>query len=906
MSCSYAVPADHCAPGACYRVQLRPGFGFDEVTGIVGYLSDLGVTHLYASPYLQAAPGSTHGYDVVDHRQVNVELGGKEAHARMCTALAAAGLGQILDIVPNHMAIGGRDNAWWWDVLENGPASTYASYFDVDWDPPEAKLRNTVLLPILGDHYGRVLEAGDIGLVREAGSFIVKYHEHVAPVTPRSIDRLLAAAAERCERPELESLASAFGRLPASTDTDRESVHERHRDKEVLKASLARLCQEDPEAAAAVDARVEAVNADPDALDALLERQNYRLAYWRTAGRELDYRRFFDISTLVGLRVEDAQVFDDTHEMVLGWLREGVLDGVRIDHPDGLRDPEGYLRRLHDAVGGGAWVVVEKILERTEELPSTWPVAGTTGYDFLNRLGGLFVDPAGRQPLLELYAEFTGQPTDFSVVAIDKKHQALRESLAADLGRLTELFVKVCERNRRYRDYTRHELHEVLREVVACFPVYRTYVRPQEAAVSEADVAYVQQAVHRARERRPELDADLFGFLEDLTLLRVRGGQPPGLRVFDAEAESELVARFQQLTSPVVAKGVEDTAFYTYLPLIALNEVGGDPGRFGTTVAEFHAACAASHAAWPTAMTTTATHDTKRGEDVRARLTLLSETPDGWAQAVRRWAAHNQRHRTGEDLPDRNAEYLLYQTLVGAWPLGLERAVAYMEKASREAKVHTSWTSPVPEYDTALRVFVEAVLGDEEFLADLESFVKPLVTPGRVNSLAQTLVKLTSPGVPDTYQGTELWDLSLVDPDNRRPVDFGRRRALLGEMEQMTAQEVMDGAEEGLPKMLVTARALRLRRRRPELFGAAGAYEPVAAAGARAHHVVAFTRGGSAATVVPRLVVGLGREPVWGDTSVALADRPWRNVLTGEDVAGGQVEMAKLLASFPVALLEAP
>lgn len=898
------MPAES-PPGATYRVQLRPGFGFDEVAGVAPYLSDLGVTHLYASPYLQAAPGSTHGYDVVDHRQLNSELGGEAAHARMCSALGDAGLGQILDIVPNHMAIGGRENAWWWDVLENGPASTYASYFDVDWDPPEAKLRNTVLLPILGDHYGRVLEAGDIRLVRELGSFMFRYHEHLAPVTPRSIDRILAAAAEQCGSDELESLASAFGRLPASTDTDRESVRERHRDKEVLKASLARLCEEDADVAAAVDAQVGVVNGDPDALDALLERQNYRLAYWRTAGRELDYRRFFDISTLVGLRAEDPQVFDDTHELVLGWLKEGVLDGVRIDHPDGLRDPEGYLRRLHDSIGG-AWVVVEKILERGEQLPSTWPVAGTTGYAFLNRLGGLFVDPSGGVPLTELYADFTGLPPDFAEVAIDKKHQALRESLAADLGRLTALFVRVCERNRRYRDYTRHELHEVLREVVACFPVYRSYVRPQDGAVSEADVAYVEQAVHRARERRPELDVELFGFLEDLVLLRVRGPQPPGLAgVFEVEAESELVARFQQLTSPVMAKGVEDTAFYTYLPLVALNEVGGDPGHFGTTVGEFHAACAAEHARWPTSMTTTATHDTKRGEDVRARLSLLSEMPDAWAEAVRRWAGHNDRHRTGEDLPDRNAEYLLYQTVVGAWPLELERAVAYMEKASREAKVHTSWTNPVAEYDAALRVFVEAVLTDEEFLADLEGFVAPLVAAGRVNSLAQTLVKLTSPGVPDTYQGTELWDLSLVDPDNRRPVDFGLRRALLGEMEAMTPQEVCDRAEEGLPKMLVTARCLQLRRQRPELFGTGGAYEPLASTGARADHVVAFIRGGAAVTVVPRLVLGLGRDPDWGDTAVTIAERPWRNVLTGEDLAGGRVELSKLLASLPVALLEA-
>ncbi|HUR17307.1 MAG TPA: malto-oligosyltrehalose synthase [Acidimicrobiales bacterium] len=899
------MPAEPSAPGATYRIQLRPDFGFDEVADVAPYLADLGVTHLYASPYLQAAPGSTHGYDVVDHSQVNRELGGGDGHRRMCAALAGAGLGQILDIVPNHMAIGTRENSWWWDVLENGPSSMYASYFDVDWDPPEAKLRNTVLLPILGDHYGRVLEAGDIRLVRDGGSFTVTYHEHVAPVTPRSLDRLLGAAAERCERPELESLASAFGRLPMATDTDGESRRERHRDKEVLRASLERLCHEADDVATAIDTQVEAVNADPHALDVLLERQNYRLAYWRTAGRELDYRRFFDISTLIGLRMEDPQVFEDTHALVLGWLSDGLLDGVRIDHPDGLRDPEGYLRRLDSAGGGRAWIVVEKILERDEELPSTWPVAGTTGYDFLNRVGGLFLDPAGAGPLLDLYGDFTGEPTAFADVAIDKKHQALCESLAADLARLAELFVQVCERNRRYRDYTRHELHEVLREVVACFPVYRSYVRPEDAAVSMADVTYVEQAVAEASQRRPELDGELFGFLQSLILLRVRGDQPPGLRVFNAEAEAELVARFQQLTSPVTAKGVEDTAFYTYLPLTALNEVGGDPAHFGTTVGEFHSACAESQADWPTGMTTTATHDTKRGEDVRARLALLSEIPQAWGEAIGRWSTHNRRHRTAPHLPDTNAEYLLYQTLVGAWPLEVERAVAYLEKASREAKVHTSWTNPVPAYDAALRSFIEAVLADEGFVADLGRFVAPLIRPGRVNSLAQTLVKLTSPGVPDTYQGTELWDLSLVDPDNRRPVDFGVRRALLGESEQVTAGEAWRRADEGLPKMMVTARALRLRRDHPEVFGPAGSYEPLSVTGARAEHVVAFARGGTAVTVVPRLVIGLGAEPNWLDTSFTLPDRPWRNLFSGEDLKGGEQKLADVFDGFPVALLEA-
>jgi (1->4)-alpha-D-glucan 1-alpha-D-glucosylmutase len=469
------------APLSTYRAQLHSRFGFDDVGAIAPYLADLGVSHLYASPYLQAAPGSTHGYDVVDHSRVNGELGGAAAHRRMCDALGAAGLGQILDIVPNHMAIGGRENAWWWDVLENGPSSLYAAYFDVDWDPPEAKLRHKVLLAVLGDHYGRVLEAGELALAREGGSFVVRYHEHVAPIAPPTMDGVLAAAAERCASAELESLATALGRLPASTLTDRDSVRERHRDKEVLADRLAALCDDDEAVAEAVDAMVAETNADPDHLDAVLERQNYRLAYWRTAGRELDYRRFFDITTLIGLRVEDPQVFEDTHQLVLGWVADGTLDGLRVDHPDGLRDPEGYLARLAEATGG-AWVVVEKILEPGEELPLTWPVAGTTGYDFLNRVGGLFVDPDGHKPLLELFAGLTGQSTDWASVVLEKKHQVLRQVLAADLNALTAAFVRVCERHRRFRDYTRHELHEVLREVAAAFPVYRAYVRPADGA----------------------------------------------------------------------------------------------------------------------------------------------------------------------------------------------------------------------------------------------------------------------------------------------------------------------------------------------------------------------------------------------------------------------------------------
>ena len=871
---------------ATYRVQLHAGFDFAAAAAIADYLAALGVSHLYCSPYLQAAKGSTHGYDIVDPRAVNRELGGAAGHARLSEALRSAGLGQLLDIVPNHMAIS-ADNPWWWDVLENGPASPYASYFDVDWDPPETRLRNVVLLPVLADHYGRVLERGHLRLARDGVAFTIRYHDHVFPVSPQSLDLLLATAAERTGSQALAFIADALSELPSPTTTDRASVERRHRHKSVLYESLARLFAEQPLPAKAIDAVVAEVNASVDLLDSLLERQNFRLAHWRAAARDLGYRRFFDINGLVGLRAEHEHVFHDTHRLVLAWLADGTLDGLRIDHPDGLRDPEAYLDRLREA-GPQAWIIVEKILEPGEALRDSWPVDGTTGYDFLNRLSGLFVDPEGEKALTELCAEFTGESTDWAEVARARKHQVMRETMGSDLNRLTALFLEICERRRRYRDYTRHELHETLRDTLACFPVYRTYVRPEPAAVDEDDARRIVEATETARAHRPDLDGELFEFLRDLLRRRLVG-----------DLETELTMRFQQLSGPVMAKGVEDTAFYAFNRLVSRNEVGGDPSRFGVGVEEFHQACEETQELWPRTMLATSTHDTKRSEDVRARLDLLSEMPERWGQAVRRWAALNARHHRGE-WPDRNTEYLFYQTLVGAWPIDTERMTAYMAKAAREAKAHTSWTSPNQAYDAALRAFVESSMADRAFTVDVEAFVAPLIAAGRVNSLAQTLLKLTAPGIPDIYQGTELWDLSLVDPDNRRPVDYALRRRLLAALDRATPEEIMARSDEGLPKLWVIRQALRLRRLRPAPFGAEGAYRPLAATGARSDHVVAFVRGEAAVTVAPRLVMRL--EGNWMSTTLELPPGRWRNELAG-DVAQGVVRLADLLARFPVALL---
>jgi (1->4)-alpha-D-glucan 1-alpha-D-glucosylmutase len=917
-------------PLATYRLQLHPGFDFDAAAAVAGYLADLGVTHAYLSPVLQAAPGSTHGYDVVDHSRPSAALGGPAGHARLSAALGRAGLGQVLDIVPNHMAIVGPENRWWWDVLENGPSSLWAAHFDVNWDPPEEKLRNTVLMPILGDHYGRVLDRGEVVLRHEWGEFTIHYFDHVLPVAPRSLGRLVGAAAARADSDDLAFIATALRRLPIASRTDRPGMVERHRDTGVLRRQLVWLLDNGgPRVAAAIDAEVARVNGDVDLLHGLLEDQNYRIAHWRTAGRELGYRRFFDINTLVGLRVEDPDVFDDTHELILRWVREGVVDGLRVDHPDGLRDPEQYFERLAARTGGpgATWLVAEKVLEAGEELPATWPVAGTTGYDRLAIVGGVFVDPAGEGPLVAAYGELTGASTDWAGVVAEARSLAVREILAADVTRLVALLVEICESRRHQRDRTRHELAEAVRELLVSFPVYRTYVRAEAGVVRPADVAWVEAAVADVAARREHIDRDLLAFLADLLLVRLPDAGP---------LDHEFAMRFQQVSGPAMAKGVEDTAFYRYTPLLTLNEVGGDPGRFGLTVEAFHRANARVQATWPATMTALSTHDTKRAADVRARLAVLSEVPAAWAAACGRWMEASASLWPGDEA-DRPTQYLLFQTLVGAWPIDAERAVAFLAKATKEAKSRTTWTEPDEAFDTARDAWARAVLADAGLVGDVEALVRSLAPYGFVNGLAQQLLALTVPGIPDIYQGSELVDLSLVDPDNRRPVDFALRRALLADLGTLGPEALLARADEGLPKLRVTRDALHLRRRRPECFGAgaAGAYRPLAPGGPRAGHVVAFTRGEAVAVVVPRLVLGLARsggatgrpgvaaglpvpapdvppvpaalDPVagaWAGTVVALPAGRWVDLVTGARWGRGDVPLGELLARFPVALLE--
>lgn len=883
---------------ATYRLQMRPEFGFDDAADVVDYLAALGVSHLYLSPILQAAPGSTHGYDVVDPTVVNADLGGTDAYARLTIRADAAGLRQLVDIVPNHMAITGQGNRWWWDVLENGPASVYASYFDVDWDPPEVKLRNVILLPMLGDHYGRELEAGNLRIRREQGSFVVVYYDNAAPIAPRTVDVILEGAIPKLSAAptvaeELASLATAFGRLPLSTDTEAGAVAERHRDKEILRKRLATLCDDHPEAARAIEAVVEELNDDVEALDALLDRQNFRLAWWRTAGEELDYRRFFDINGLAGMRVEDPAVFADTHQLILRWLTDDTVDGVRIDHIDGLRDPAAYLARLQ-AAAPGTWVVVEKILEGAEVLPEGWPVAGTTGYEWLNLVAGVLVDSAGAARMVDIYQDFSGATERYEQVVQEAKNEVLEGPLATDLNALTARLTVICERHRRYRDYTRRDLRAALAELMAGFGVYRTYVRVGSPP-SPTDVATLDAAALGAAIRRPEIDEELLGFLKDLLLGAIPGRQ-----------EAELAMRFQQLSGPVMAKAVEDTAFYRYVPVTWLNEVGGDPGHVGVGSDDFHRANVETHERRPQALLALSTHDTKRSEDVRARLSVLAEMPLEWEAAVARWRDHHRHHRAVAP-PDANTEWLIYQSLVGAWPIGADRLVEYLSKATREAKVHTSWTDPDAFYDGQLEQWIRDGLEDAAFSAEVQAFVDRVRRPGWAVALAQKLATLTAPGIPDLYQGSECWDLSLVDPDNRRPVDYQRHGALLARAERTTAAAAWaDEDGSGLTKLAVVRAALAVRAEHPEWFapGPTGRYQPVALAGVASAHLLAWSRGGGAVTVVTRAPVVLDRRGGWEDTEIALPAGRFQDRLSG-GFWEGNVPAAQLLASLPVALLVA-
>lgn len=874
------------SPRAVYRLQFHKGFTFKDAEEICGYLASMGVSHIYASSFLQSVAGSTHGYDITNYSQINKELGGWAGYESFRLALKKHGLGQVLDIVPNHMAINSPENVWWLDVLENGPSSPYAFYFDVDWNFEESRFDSKIVLPILGDHYGRVMDAHEIRLHHDKGLFSFHYFDHVLPVSPNSLAGPLKIAAAICRSDVLGFLADSLKNLPLTILTDRESIRRRHRDKEVIKLLLDRLMNRDEEVAQAVDRVVEETNSDPEALHAILEQQVYRLAYWRMAGHELGYRRFFDINSLVGLHIEEMAVFSDVHDVVLRFLKTGILDGLRIDHPDGLWDPIEYFSRLRKEAPD-AWIVAEKILQPFEKLREDWPIDGTTGYDFMNSVTGLFVDSRKEKRITDFYREFTGIAVDYRSMVREKKYLILNELLDSDVNRLTDLMVRICEHNRRFRDFTRYEIREAILEIIASLPVYRTYIRAHLGQVPEADRTMIERVIESALTNRTDLDQELIRFIGDVILLRYRG-----------EPETEFVMRFQQLSDPAAAKGIEDTAFYCYNRLVSLNEVGSDPGRFGNTPGSFHRLMQERMRTFPGSMNATSTHDTKRSEDVRARLCLLTEIPAEWIRTVRRWSERNEKHRRS-DMPDRNTEYLVYQTLAGAWPIGLERLSAYMLKAVREAKKYTSWTRPDPEYEEAVSLFLEGITGDPVFMADMEEFVQGLIHCGRVNSLTQTLLKCMAPGVPDLYQGTELWDLSLVDPDNRRPVDYLLRKELLAKLENASPEGVLAGMESGLPKLWVIRESLRLREEKGEFFLTAG-YLALRAEGKHRNLIIGCIRGDKVAAVCQRLIMKFNGD--WGDTRIFLPEGSWLNRFTLDRWSGG-VPAKDLFQRFPVALL---
>lgn len=866
---------------AVYRLQLRPGFTFDDAAAQVDYLAALGVSHVYCSPILEA--GSDHGYDVVDHGRVREALGGRAGFERLVAAARAAGLGVLVDIVPNHMAIGGQTagNRWWWDVLEHGRASPYAGAFDIVWDEiPDGRL----LVPLLDDHLHRVIAAGRLRPVRAPdGALQLTFETQRFPLSPGSSAPLLARAADRAGDSVLAALA---GQLAAAADhpaDDPTTARDRRDGVDRLTAATRAHLAERPDVAAAVDAVLDEVAGDPDALAELAAHQHYRLARWRIANREIGYRRFFDVTELVALRVDVPWVFDATHALVLDLVEAGLVDGLRIDHPDGLRDPQAYLDRLHGRAGPTPlWV--EKILAPGEALRPSWATAGTTGYDFLDVAGRLAVDTTGARELQQWFVAGTGVPPRLDDAARGAKHEVLGGLLAADLDRLAALAARALDGAG--WDVSGREMREALAELIAALPVYRTYVRPGHPP-DPADAGLLHDAVDEVAARRRDLEHDVLRVLRD-TLLHP-----------SSDDEADLVERFQQLSSAAAAKGVEDTTFYRWAPLTSLCEVGSHPDAEGVDAAGFHAAVRAA-AGWPHRLLETSTHDTKRSEDVRARINVLSEVPDRWRAAV---AEVRAAAPTPGAAGDPVLELLVLQTAVGAWPIDGDRLAAYALKAAREAKRRTDWLDPDEAYEANLQAWARALVDDPACRAPLDGLVDEIRWPGQVNALAQVVLKIAAPGVAGLYQGTELWDGSLVDPDNRRPVDLDRRRDLLAALAEADDAAARARADDGGLKLWVVARALRVRAERADSLDGAAPYVPLDPVGPAAGHAVAFARSDDVVAVVPRLVVGLGRAGGWRDTVVPLPPGTWVDALGDGRPWTGELRLADALDPVPVALL---
>lgn len=986
-------------PAATYRLQLNAGFRFQDAERIVPYLAALGVSDVYVSPFFKARTGSMHGYDIVDHNQLNPELGSREDFDSYCESLGRHGMGQILDFVPNHMCIEGGENRRWLDLLENGPSSIHGNFFDVDWSPVKKELTDKVLIPVLGDQYGTVLDNGELVLSFEDGAFFISYYEHRFPIIPKSYCPVLTLRLSELERllhqnnegyQELLSIVTAISHLPFYTERDPELVQERYREKEVIKRRLWNLCRENWAIKEFIDENVRIFNGEKgnphsfDLLDGMLRNQIYRLAHWRTATDEINYRRFFDINELGAIRMENQQVFEETHQLLLELVREGKVTGLRIDHADGLYDPTDYFRRLQracflqtglalltGATGGQAppdeekglierilemydemvsvssqakpfYIIGEKILAKNEQLPEDWQVYGTTGYEFANAVTGFMVDTRNGREFDAIYSRFIQDKPNFAEIVYRKKMQIMKFSMGGEINTLGHYLNALSESNRHTRDFTMGSLVKALMEVIAHFPVYRTYTATRK--VADRDRQYIEYAVSKAKRRNPAMSESIFTFIEDVLLLRFYDSTSGR----EQEQWLDFVMRFQQLTGPVMAMGLEDTAFYVYNRLVSLNEVGGTPERFGITIEAFHGQNIERARSNPATMLNTSTHDTKRSEDVRARICVLSEDPASWQNCLRRWSRINRPRKVivhGVRVPDRNEEYLLYQTIIGVWPaqdeMGgvqrplVERLKEYMLKAMREAKVNTSWINPDYLHEEAALHFVETILRDvpaNGFLADLRRSIPGIIRCGMLNSLSHTLLKAASPGIPDFYQGTELWDFSLVDPDNRRPVDFEIRAAMLQELQaaelergpRALARELLETMNDGKVKLFLVWKLLYHRRAHRTVFEV-GKYLPLEVHGQQSDNVCAFERyddGKTLIAVAPRFFTRLcaqaGGLPlgadVWKDTRLVIpfesTGRIYRNVITGERLATslweGQTSfpLATVLADFPVALLE--
>jgi (1->4)-alpha-D-glucan 1-alpha-D-glucosylmutase len=807
---------------ATYRLQLHPGFGFAAAAGHIPYLSALGVSHCYCSPVFEAPSQSRHGYDVIDPTATRSALGGEQGRLAFVAALDRHQMGWVADLVPNHMALAG--NRWWEDVLRLGPASVFARFFDlVDDDSSDA----FVVLPILAAPYGMELLGGALRLCRHDDQWVVRYGDVTVPLSDTSSRRLDA--------------------------------------------------QPDP------DAAVAATNADPWRLHELLEAQHYRLAWWRLARDEAPYRRFFDVNGLIGIRVEDPAVFAVTHRLIGAWLAQGTVDGLRVDHVDGLADPGQYLERLR-ALAGPIPIVVEKVLAGDEDLPD-WPVDGTTGYEFGAAVIRLLLPPAAEDAVTDLYQSFTGDTATYEEHARAARRDVLVHWLAGDTARVAGLLYARCQRDIRLRDYSLRDCTAVVRELIERLPRYRTYVK--SGAVSAADGAVIDEVVSQVRRDRPGIPAPVV----DAAACLLRGW------IVNAN-EALFVQRFQQLATSVAAKAEEDTAFYRYSRFIALNDIGSRPDRFSESASEFHRRVSRWQARHTRGLRATSTHDSKRGEDVRARLAVLPEMWDEWAARVRTWSAWADRGRSGIG-PERWVEYYVYQTLVGAWPVTRERAHGHVEKAVREAKTSTSWETPVADYERGVRRFIDRIYDDADWIADIDTFTATLHPADWHKALSQVLIKLTVPGVPDLYQGTELWTLTLCDPDNRDDVDFQRRASLLESLDQLTPAQILDRSDEGLPKLHLTTRTLRLRQTNPDLRPDSP-YVPLVVSGARASHAIAYARGSTVAVVAPVRTW----QPHWSGTAVHLPDGTWRHVLTGVTCRGGRRDLAEVFDSYPVAVLE--